>query len=63
MSLASILHYDVIKHCEFNDEDFGAEGNIEFLRRQAKFSKIQATGLREIKEFLLNKGIDVCYMG
>ena len=63
VSLASILHYDVIEHCEFNDADFDGEGNIEFLRRPAKFSKIQATGLRKIKEFLLDKGIDVCYMG
>jgi cyclase len=63
VSLASIIHYDAIKHCPFNDEDFEVEGNIEFLRRQDKFFKIQATGLREIKEFLLDKGIEVRYKG
>ncbi len=61
ISLASILHYDVIGRADFNGADFDAEGNIEFLRRQARFSKIQATGLPKIKEYLANKGIDVRY--
>jgi cyclase len=60
VSVASILHYDFIKHCDQGDADFTQEGNVEFLqgRRGVRgFSKIQEASLPEIKTYLIQKGI------
>ena len=32
MCVASILHYEFIEHCRYQDSDFCDEGNIDFLR-------------------------------
>lgn len=62
VSVASILHYNYVKHCQYDDTDFSKEGNIEFLRRGGtSFSKIQDAGLPEMKEYLIEHGIACRY--
>ena len=57
VSIASILHYNYIKHCEL-EGDFSAEGNIEYLKKGSRgFSRIEDADLADIKEYLLKKGI------
>ncbi|MBU1611670.1 MAG: imidazole glycerol phosphate synthase subunit HisF, partial [Proteobacteria bacterium] len=58
VALASILHYDCIRSCQNADKDYKAEGNIEFLKKGAGFSKIQDTPLPEIKAHLRALGVD-----
>jgi len=61
VSIASILHYNFIRHSKLED-DFSGEGNIEYLKKQKSgFSKIQDTSLNEIKETLIQKGINCRY--
>lgn len=56
--LASILHYDFIEHCSYQDSDFCDEGNIDFLRsRVSGFSGIQTATLPAIKYGLLDQGV------
>lgn len=57
VSMASILHYNFIRHPEFHPGEFSTEGNIEFLRRGGSFSKIQDVTLAEIKAHLSAQGI------
>jgi cyclase len=57
--LASILHYNFIKHASAADADYSQEGNVEFLRRGgAGFSKIQDATLSEIKAYLAEHGVE-----
>ena len=56
--LASILHYNCIKSLETLNGDFSGEGNVEFLRRGAGFSKIQDASFPQIKAHLADSGID-----
>lgn len=58
VALASILHYSYIRHYRASDADYTAEGNTEFLRRGATFSKIKDATLSEIKAHLIQQGID-----
>lgn len=58
VALASILHYNYIRHYRATDADYVAEGNTEFLRRGATFSKIKDTPLGDIKAYLIQHGID-----
>ncbi len=51
ISIASILHYQTI-HKISKKGTFKDEGNLEFLKSGLSFSKITATGLPEIKEFM-----------
>lgn len=57
-ALASILHYDFVRTDRATDKDYAAEGNIEFLRNGAVFTKIQDTPLPEIKSFLASHGVE-----
>lgn len=57
VSLASVLHYSAIRHSDFSGRDFSGEGNVEFLRRKAAFSKIAGVTLPEIKAHLAAKGV------
>lgn len=64
VSVASILHYNYIRHREYRDEDFPSEGNVEFLqgRRGARvFSRIQEISLPQIKQYLIQHGIECRY--
>ena len=55
--LASILHYNQIRYFRAVDEDYSAEGNTVFLRQGTGFSNIVDATIREIKEYLVQRGI------
>jgi len=61
VALASILHYNFIRHNSATNEDYTKEGNIEFLKCGKTFSKIQDATLDEIKDYLSEHGIDCRY--
>lgn len=56
--IASILHYDFIRNHPLSDS-FKEEGNIEFLKRGDKFSKINPASIQKIKKYLNKKGVAV----
>lgn len=56
--IASMLHYDFIQNQEIKDS-FIEEGNIEFLKKGQGFSKIKPSNIKEIKQYLTNKGITI----
>lgn len=61
VSVASILHYNYAGANEHRQEDFSAEGNVEFLRggRGGPMSnRIESATLAQIREYLLEHGID-----
>jgi cyclase len=58
--IASLLHYDFIKH-NSSEDDFSDEGNIEFLKSRRDFKKITPCSLPMIKEYLHNRSIDCRY--
>ena len=60
VSMSSILHYNVIRHRHYSDEEFEEEGNVEFLqgrRGDLEWSRIQDTTLPEIKAGLAAENI------
>jgi cyclase len=58
VAVASMIHYDYIARHAMNG-NFEKEGNLEFLKSgRSLFSRIQPTGLREIKESLHASGIE-----
>ncbi|MDX9864928.1 MAG: imidazole glycerol phosphate synthase cyclase subunit [Anaerolineaceae bacterium] len=62
VSIASLLHYNVVRQQQYAEEQFKIEGNVEFLqgrRGGAGFSKIEETTLPELKDYLAQQGIDV----
>lgn len=56
VSMASILHYDLIKKTDvvFKAVD---EGNTEFLKLRKSFGKVAPAGLDTIKEYLSGQGV------
>lgn len=58
VSLASILHYNVIRSCCNSDSDYSKEGNTEFLKSAAGFTRIQDTTIPEVKSYLFQKGVE-----
>ncbi len=56
--LASCLHYEFIQNVWVGTDRFETEGNIEFLRRQKSFSKVEAASLPRIKQYLRGQNID-----
>jgi imidazole glycerol phosphate synthase subunit HisF len=56
--LASILHYNYIKHYRAVDGDYSREGNVEFLHKGTGFSKIQDATISQIKDHLTSHGVD-----
>jgi imidazole glycerol-phosphate synthase subunit HisF len=61
VSIASLLHYNSIKHFEFNGQDNYSEGNIEFLRKGGMLSRVQDAALPEIKRYLTEHGLECRY--
>jgi cyclase len=64
VSLASMLHYHYARYCEYGDDDFSQEGNIEFLqgrRDNRKFSRIEESTLQDIKAYLTENDIECRY--
>jgi imidazole glycerol-phosphate synthase subunit HisF len=58
VSIASILHYNYIKHVQYNGQDIYAEGNTEFLRQGKTVSKVEDASLLEIKQHLKDSGLE-----
>ncbi len=58
VGLASILHYNFIRHLDTIDADYSQEGNTEFLKRGGSFSKIQDVSLADVKVYLIEHSID-----
>lgn len=56
VSMASILHYNFIKHYRLED-DFSEEGNIEYLKKNRTCSKINDCTIEDIKWHLDMKGL------
>ncbi len=54
--IASMLHYNCLRALPPED-DFSSEGNIEYLRNQRGFSKVDDRPLPEIKRYLLENGV------
>jgi len=61
VSMASVLHYNSLKYFNYNDHDFKIEGNIEFLKKQTKLTKIQGASIGEIKKYLTDCGLECHY--
>lgn len=59
VSVASLLHYHLVKALPLDDEAFAVEGNIEFLRQGGNNAKIKDCSLNELKEHLINKQIGI----
>ena len=60
VSMASILHYGVIKDTEFRADDYSAEGNTEFLRagKNVKSRKnICEASIADIKQYLIDNSV------
>jgi len=57
VSIASILHYDFITKYDTLDGNYENEGNIEFLKYNKKFNKINPTELKDIKKYLNDNNI------
>ena len=58
VSVASILHYNFIKHYEINDSEFHSEGNIDYMKKKYHLSNMDEMTIPEIKGFLAEKGIE-----
>ncbi|HLA42246.1 MAG TPA: HisA/HisF-related TIM barrel protein, partial [Aggregatilineales bacterium] len=64
VSLASMLHYNFVRHREYRDDDFVEEGNVEFLKGRTNatmLSAIEDANLQQIKAHLTEIGIDCRY--
>ncbi len=59
VSLASLLHYHLVRTLPVDDEAFPGEGNTEFLRQGGGFRKIEDCALDDLKAYLADEGIDV----
>lgn len=57
VAIASLLHYDFIKHFRFDHCE--NEGNTEFLNSGLSFSRISSTTISNIKKILLHSCIEV----
>ena len=57
MCVASLLHYRFVRECRYDPGEFAEEGNIESLRKGARYSKISDVSLPELKARLEEGGI------
>lgn len=57
VSMASIIHYDVIKKLDMLQEDYSLEGNLDYLKSGKTAGNIRSTSLSKIKQFLIEKKI------
>ena len=57
VSVASILHYERIRHEVHDADDYVGEGNTEFMKQGRTFGRIRETTLPEIKVHLAERGI------
>jgi cyclase len=57
VALATILHYNYIRHAHHPDSDFSAEGNTEFLKRGGGSGTLQDFSLLDVKAWLARQGV------
>lgn len=57
VSLASLLHYNLLRRPDA--AEFADEGNIEYLKKGGRLSRIEETTLPELKQTLVDAGV-VC---
>lgn len=57
VAVASVVHYDFVKTHALAG-DFSREGNVEFRRNPSDSSRIEPTGIRDIKDAMAVAGID-----
>ncbi len=57
VSVASMLHYECMNKIKYDEAYFAEEGNIDFLKKGAAFTKIQPTSLKELKNYLSRNGV------
>ncbi len=57
VAIASMLHYDFLKHNYASVNLDSNEGNKEFLINNRDFSGVKSAGIPEIKEYVLGRGI------
>jgi cyclase len=57
VSLASILHYNYVRHHRATDQDYSEEGNTEFLKNVNRFSMIKDASLADIKTYLVERNV------
>ncbi len=57
VSIASVLHYDLIGKQDMLADDYSDEGNIEFLKSRKCFSKISPSSIPAIKNELGKKSV------
>lgn len=55
--IASILHYNFIRHYRATNADYSQEGNTEFLKNLKGFSLIQDVTLPDVKSYLTQRQI------
>lgn len=56
VSVASMLHYDFIQN-HYTEEDYSAEGNVEFLKNIRKYSKVSGVTIPDIKKYLVENHV------
>ncbi len=57
VSLAALLHYNVLRQLPVLEEDYSTEGNLTFLKQPSSVSGFQDTTLEGIKEYCRSRGI------
>ena len=57
VAVASLLHYDAVQHLQASHDT--SEGNTEFLRSGRGVSRIESTGLPQLKVVLDEAGVEV----
>ncbi|OGQ23297.1 MAG: imidazole glycerol phosphate synthase subunit HisF [Deltaproteobacteria bacterium RIFCSPLOWO2_02_FULL_44_10] len=55
--LASMLHYNFIKHAQSHKENYSVEGNTKYLNASTPFTLVEETTLSEIKRHLEECGV------
>jgi cyclase len=56
VAVASLVHYELLGRRSATD-DFAGEGNVEFLKRRAGFSKVRPASLPEVRAHLASRHI------
>lgn len=55
--VASLLHYEFVRHLKYEEAAFSREGNTNFLASGTRSSKIQPATIAEIKAHLIHGGL------
>ena len=55
LALGSILHYSYIKNNTITNDDYNAEGNIDFITKNLNYNKFGNESIESIKKYLISK--------